>query len=57
MIVEDEGIDATDLLSCSPDLNPQTVQELTDGLIQVWEEIPQDTISRADLLGACPDGH
>ncbi|KAJ8381365.1 hypothetical protein SKAU_G00021430 [Synaphobranchus kaupii] len=23
---------------------PQTVQELTDALIQVWEEIPQDTI-------------
>lgn len=25
---------------------PQTVQELTDALIQVWEEIPQDTIRR-----------
>ncbi|KAJ8388882.1 hypothetical protein AAFF_G00126380 [Aldrovandia affinis] len=25
---------------------PQTVQELTDALIQVWEEIPQDTIHR-----------
>ncbi|KAG7459480.1 hypothetical protein MATL_G00211130 [Megalops atlanticus] len=23
---------------------PQTVQELTDALVQVWEEIPQDTI-------------
>ncbi|KAG7462124.1 hypothetical protein MATL_G00199330 [Megalops atlanticus] len=25
---------------------PQTVQELTDALVQVWEEIPQDTIRR-----------
>ena len=25
---------------------PQTVQELTDALIQVWEEIPHDTIRR-----------
>ena len=25
---------------------PQTVQEVTDALIQVWEEIPQDTIRR-----------
>ncbi|KAI4873948.1 hypothetical protein NFI96_010167 [Prochilodus magdalenae] len=26
----------------------QTVQELSDALVQIWEEIPQDT------LGACP---
>ena len=25
---------------------PQTVQELTDALIQVWEDIPQETIRR-----------
>lgn len=25
---------------------PQTVQELTNALIQVWQEIPQDTIRR-----------
>ncbi len=28
----------------SRQIAPQTVQELTDTLIQVWEEIPQDTI-------------
>ena len=63
--LDDEGIDAIDWPSRSPDLNPiehlwdvmyrcirrrqvppQTVQELTDALIQVWEEIPQDTIRR-----------
>ena len=63
--LDDEGIDAIDWPSRSPDLNhiehlwdvmyqcirrrqvlPQTVQELTDALIQVWEEIPQDTIHR-----------
>ena len=63
--LDDEGIDAIDWPSRSPDLNPiehlwdimyrcirrcqvspQTVQELTDALIQVWEEIPQDTICR-----------
>uniref|UniRef100_A0AAY5KE76 Tc1-like transposase DDE domain-containing protein n=1 Tax=Esox lucius TaxID=8010 RepID=A0AAY5KE76_ESOLU len=62
---DDEGIDATDWPSRSPDLNPiespwdimywciqhrqvatQTLQEVTDTLIQVWEEIPQDTICR-----------
>ena len=61
--LDDEGIDAIDWPSRSPDLNPienlwnimylcirhrqvapQTVQELTDALILVWEEIPQDTI-------------
>uniref|UniRef100_A0A8C4TJ22 Transposase n=1 Tax=Erpetoichthys calabaricus TaxID=27687 RepID=A0A8C4TJ22_ERPCA len=25
---------------------PQTVQEITDALVQIWEEIPQDTIHR-----------
>ncbi|TWW56335.1 hypothetical protein D4764_08G0003220 [Takifugu flavidus] len=25
-------------------VNPQTVQELSDALVQIWEEIPQDTI-------------
>ena len=25
---------------------PQTVQELTDALIQVWDQIPKDTIHR-----------
>ncbi len=25
---------------------PQTVQELSDALVQIWEEIPQDTIRR-----------
>ncbi|KAJ8345374.1 hypothetical protein SKAU_G00295670 [Synaphobranchus kaupii] len=63
--LDDEGIDAIDWPSRSPELNPiehirdvmsrcirrrqvapQTVQELTDALIQVWEEIPQDTIRR-----------
>ncbi len=28
----------------SRQIAPQTVQELTDALIQVWEEISQDTI-------------
>ena len=31
---------------------PQTVQELTDALIQVWEEIPQQSTVSS---GACPD--
>ncbi|XP_062865265.1 uncharacterized protein LOC134327120 [Trichomycterus rosablanca] len=63
--LHDEGIDAMDWPSCSPDLNPiehiwdimsrsihqrhvvpQTVQELTDALTQVWEEIPQENIRR-----------
>ena len=63
--LDDEGIDALDWPSRSPDLNPienlwdvmyrcichrqvapQTIQELTDALIQICEEIPQDTISR-----------
>uniref|UniRef100_A0A674NAZ2 Tc1-like transposase DDE domain-containing protein n=1 Tax=Takifugu rubripes TaxID=31033 RepID=A0A674NAZ2_TAKRU len=25
-------------------VDPQTVQELSDALVQIWEEIPQDTI-------------
>ena len=25
---------------------PQSVQELSDALVQIWEEIPQDTIRR-----------
>ncbi|KAJ8354900.1 hypothetical protein SKAU_G00224670 [Synaphobranchus kaupii] len=29
-----------------PSTATETVQELTDALIQVWEEIPQDTIRR-----------
>ena len=59
--LDDVGIDAIDWPSRSPDLNPiyryvsciqrrqvppLTVQELTDALIQVWEEIPQETICR-----------
>ncbi|TWW81709.1 Dynein heavy chain 9, axonemal [Takifugu flavidus] len=28
----------------SKQVDPQTVQELSDGLVQIWEEIPQDTI-------------
>ena len=58
--LDDEGIEAIDWPSHSPDLNPtenlwdimylyirhlhvapQTVQGLTDALIQVWEEMPQ----------------
>ncbi|TWW65000.1 DnaJ -like protein subfamily C member 2 [Takifugu flavidus] len=27
-------------------VDPQTVQELSDALVQIWEEIPQDTICR-----------
>ncbi|KAI3361578.1 hypothetical protein L3Q82_013721, partial [Scortum barcoo] len=61
--LQDEGIDAMDWPTHSPDLNPiehiwdimsrsihqrhvapQTVQELADALVQVWEEIPQETI-------------
>ena len=56
-----DDVDAVVWPSHSPNLNPidpyvscfqrrqvqqLTVQELTDGLIQVWEEIPQDTICR-----------
>lgn len=44
--------DAINWASLSPGLNPvenlvvpQTVQELTYALIQIWVEIPQDTIS------------
>ncbi len=32
---------------------PQTVQELSDALVQIWEEIPQDTIRR--LIRSMPD--
>uniref|UniRef100_A0A8C5Q6F5 Transposase n=1 Tax=Leptobrachium leishanense TaxID=445787 RepID=A0A8C5Q6F5_9ANUR len=56
--LQDEGIDAMDWPARSLDLNPiehiwdimsrsihqQTVQELGDALVQVWEEIPQETI-------------
>uniref|UniRef100_A0A3B4CC07 Uncharacterized protein n=1 Tax=Pygocentrus nattereri TaxID=42514 RepID=A0A3B4CC07_PYGNA len=51
--MQDEGIEAMDWPTRSPDLNrsihqrhvaPQTVQELADALVQVWEEIPQETI-------------
>ena len=56
--LQEEGIDAMDWPVRSPDLNPiehiwdimsrsiapQTVQELADALVQVWEEIPQETI-------------
>ena len=55
---QEEGIDAMDWPVCSSDLNPiehiwdimsrsihqQTVQELADASVQVWEEIPQETI-------------
>ena len=53
--LHDEGIDAMDWPASSPDLTrsihqrhvaPQTVQELTDALIQVWEKIPQENIRR-----------
>lgn len=27
-------------------VTPQTVQELTDALMQVWEKMPQDTMCR-----------
>uniref|UniRef100_A0A8C7RN94 Transposase Tc1-like domain-containing protein n=1 Tax=Oncorhynchus mykiss TaxID=8022 RepID=A0A8C7RN94_ONCMY len=64
--LQEEGIDAMDWPARSPDLNPiehiwdimsrsihqQTVQELADALVQVWEEIPQETIRH--LIGACP---
>ena len=58
--LHNEGIDAMDWPARSPDLNPiehimfrsihqhhvapQTVQELIDALIQIWEEIPQENI-------------
>ncbi len=55
--LEDEGTDTIEWPPHSPDLNPiehlweimfevapQTVQELSDTLVQIWEEIPQDTI-------------
>ncbi len=34
---------------------PQTVQELSDALVQIWEEIPQDTIRRLirNVPGRC----
>lgn len=53
LYLEDEGIDAIDWLPTftSPKPNrtplghyvpaPQTVQELSDALVQVWEEIPE----------------
>ena len=54
--LQEKGIDAMDWPARSPDLNPiehiwdimshhppQTVQELADALVQVWEEIPQET--------------
>ena len=60
--LDDEGINAIDQPPRSPDLNPienlwdvsvhplppisVTDWELADALIQVWEEIPQDTIHR-----------
>ena len=38
-------------------VRPQTVQELTDALIQVWEEIPQDTVHRLirSMQRCCPE--
>jgi len=55
--LHDEGIDAVDwparsscLVPSTDAIAPQTVQELTDALIQVWEEIPEEKISS----GACP---
>uniref|UniRef100_A0A8C8HEY5 Carbohydrate sulfotransferase n=1 Tax=Oncorhynchus tshawytscha TaxID=74940 RepID=A0A8C8HEY5_ONCTS len=56
--LQEEGIDAMGWPARSADLNPiwdimsrsihhvapQTVQELADDLVQVWEEIPQETI-------------
>ncbi|KAI4903405.1 hypothetical protein NFI96_033069, partial [Prochilodus magdalenae] len=61
--LENEGIDTIDWPTGSPDLNPiehlwehhqvalQSVQELSDALVQIWEEIPRtpSVIS----LGAC----
>ncbi|CAJ0963082.1 unnamed protein product [Ranitomeya imitator] len=63
--LQDEGIEAMDWPTRSPDLNPlehlwdimsctihqcqvapQTVQELADALVQVWEEMPQETVRR-----------
>ena len=37
---------------CRRQVAPQTVQELTDALIQVWEEIPQS--GRSHIM-SCPD--
>ncbi|TWW57371.1 hypothetical protein D4764_07G0000900 [Takifugu flavidus] len=34
-------------------VDSQTVQELSDSLVQIWEEIPQDTIRR--LIRSMPD--
>ncbi|CDQ77605.1 unnamed protein product [Oncorhynchus mykiss] len=56
--LREEGIDPMDWPARSPNLNPiehvwdimsrsihqQTVQELADAFVQVWEEIPQETI-------------
>jgi len=63
--LKDEGIDTTEGPLHSPDLNPiehlrdtsgpQTVQELSDALVQIWEKIPQGTIRRLikSMLRCC----
>lgn len=49
---DDEGIDATDRRSCSSDLNPEVrfVQELTDALTQVWEELTTSHQENAQMF-------
>ncbi|KAI3376969.1 hypothetical protein L3Q82_000209 [Scortum barcoo] len=47
-----------DIMSCSihqRHVAPQTVQELADALVQVWEEIPQETIRH--LIRSMPKNH